>query len=337
MKKPGFIVAETFLSLVLVASLAAVAALAIDIKTDGKLIPPELYGGKSQSSQASQQSSVESKDESSQSEQQSSSEEKQESKQESKQENKQESKAEASKAEKPKQQSSASSEKPEQTNDNALKLILEAPENLSTQPQELEEFLDRYGIGFDQVSFDHVIVVDHEDSTAKVYCYQKNYDGYWWNIAGDGKPITDKAFIGEEGTGYDLSPESKKTPLGIYHLGDGFYIGDKPKTNYPMFEITKNTYWVDDPASAFYNTKVEGTDRKDWSSADHMISEKDAYKYGIVIDYNTDNIDHSLGNSIFMSCGNAPSEGSIVVPQNVMKAILEWLDEDGINYIYIVP
>ena len=88
MKKPGFIVAETFLSLVLVASLAAVAALAIDIKTDGKLIPPELYGGKSQSSQASQQSSVESKDESSQSEQQSSSEEKQESKQESsKQEN----------------------------------------------------------------------------------------------------------------------------------------------------------------------------------------------------------------------------------------------------------
>ena len=46
MKKPVFIIAETFLSLVLVASLAAVAALAIDIKTGGSLIPPELYGGK---------------------------------------------------------------------------------------------------------------------------------------------------------------------------------------------------------------------------------------------------------------------------------------------------
>ncbi len=321
MKKPVFIIAETLLSLVLAASLAAVAALAIDIKTNGKLIPPELYGGKSESSAASEQSKTEnSKSESSQ----------------------QASEASAKESSEKEQQSSKEEEPSKETSkDNKTKstegLILKAPDGLNSQPKDLSEFINNSGFSFESLGFDHLIVVDtNTDSTAKIYCYQKNDNGYWWNIVGEEKPMTDKGFIGEEGTGYDLEPDSRRTPLGFYTLGKGFYIGDKPQSTYPMFEITDKTYWVDDPHSAFYNTMVEGTDKKDWSSADHMISAKDAYKYGIVIEYNTYNIDTGLANSIFINCGDSPSEGSVVVPQATMKTILEWLDEDSNPYVYIV-
>ena len=53
MKKPVFVITEIFLSLVLTASLAAVAALALDLHTGGAIIPPEIYGGKSESKEES--------------------------------------------------------------------------------------------------------------------------------------------------------------------------------------------------------------------------------------------------------------------------------------------
>ncbi len=330
MKKPVFIIAETFLSLVLVASLAAVAALAIDIKTGGSLIPPELYGGKTESSSQKQESSVES------SKQQNSSGNSE--KQESSGKQKDSVKKESSEKSDAKQQTSKTESSAGSKEKSTEGLILKAPEGLSKQPEDLSKFIGDYGYSFENLSFDHLIVVDTDtNSGANVYCYQKNDNDIWWNIAGENKPITDKGFVGEKGPDYDIKPGSKKSPLGFYSLGEGFYIGEKPDTTYSMFEITDDTYWVTDPGSAYYNTKVEGTDKKDWSSADHMISLKDKYKYGIVVEYNTYNIDNSLAGAIFMQCGTATTQGSIAVPEKTMKTILEWLDEDSKAYIYILP
>ena len=187
------------------------------------------------------------------------------------------------------------------------------------------------------LGFDHVIIVDSDtNSGAKVYCYQKTAKGYWWNIAGEGKPITDQAYIGTGGADFEIKRGSKKTPMGFYSVGDGFYIDDKPDTTYPMFQITDKTYWVDDPKSKFYNKKVEGTDKKDWTSADHMISSADAYKYGLVIEFNTSSPDPKMASSIFMHCGNSVTEGCIAMPENIMKAILEWLDKDSNVYTLIL-
>ena len=324
MKKPVFIIAETFLSLVLAASLAAVAALAIDIKTDGSLIPPELYGGKSESSAPEKEASQESS--------------KQEKKAESSEKKESSEKTEGSDKADTSQQTSKTESSAESRDKSTEGLILNAPEGLSKQPDDLSKFIGDYGYSFENLSFDHLIVVDpDENSAAKVYCYQKNENDLWWNIAGENNPLTDKGFVGEKGPDYDIKPGSKKSPLGFYSLGEGFYIGEKPDTTYPMFEITDDTYWLTDNGSAFYNTKVEGTDKKDWSSAEHMISLKDKYKYGIVVEYNTYNIDNSLAGSIFLQCGTTTTQGSIAVPEKTMKTILEWLDEDSKAYIYIIP
>ncbi len=319
MKKPTFIIAETFLSLVLVASIAAVAVIAIDLKTDGGIIPPEFYGGKSQSSTVQETS------------------EKSAAKDNDKEMSKAESSAEASEKSEPSQTEESSQTTSEPSAQNTSGLILTQPKDLNDQPKELTGFINDFGYGYENLGFNHLIVVDSdENSGAKVYCYQKGGNDYWWNIAGEGKAITDKGFVGEKGPDFDIKPDSKKSPLGFYSLGEGFYIGDKPDTTYPIFEITEDTYWVTDPNSAFYNTKAEGTDQKDWSDAEHMISSKDTYKYGIVINYNTYNIDSQLAGAIFLCCGDKPTKGSVAVPEETMKNILEWLQEDSNTYIYIM-
>lgn len=332
MKKTAFVLTEIFLSLVLTVSVAAAAACVADIRTGGSVLPDRLMGlrlhnGKNNTGKKTQtesqpvQESQQSDDESSKPA---------------------ESSAEASGEESQVSQTSAESsaeisETSKTSEAKEMNLILEEPKDLKKQPAELTKMIKAYGYDYDMLGFDQFIVVDAGDnSTAKIYCYERSSKGIWWDIAGEGKPITDKAFVGEKGIGFDVSPGSKKTPMGVYSLGDGFYIGEKPDTTYPLFEITDNTYWVDDTKSKFYNQKVEGTAGKDWSSADHMIASADSYRYGLVVEFNTSKpADKKLAGSIFVHCGDAPTGGSIVVPENVMKSILTWLRKGSHTYIFI--
>ena len=331
MKKPVFIVTEVLLSLLLAASAGTAAVLAADIRTGGAVIPPSVMDSikkatgtdskKPQSSQAPQESSSAASE--------TASEEAKESEEPSKAASEPQSQEESSAAESSAEESRA----PE----NTLDLQLEEPKNLNAQPEELTKLIKDYGYDYTMLGFDKFIVVHSDDkSGAEVYCYQRSSKGYWWDIAGTGKPITDKAFVGEKGVDFDIKPDSKKTPMGFYSIDEGFYIGEKPTTTFPMFEIKDDTYWVNDPDSRYYNSKVDGTDNKDWSTAEHMIDAKDAYKYGIVVEFNTDTPpDKKLASSIFMHIGSAPTQGSICVPEDVLKAIIEWLDDDSRTYIFI--
>ena len=338
MKKPGLIITETIFSLILAASVAAVTVLAIDIKTNqfglDKFNP---FAGQSSSSSENDtdKGSSEKQEDKKVSEpvsEKASSEEPVSSKPEASEP----SEEEISKPEESSEEASQQSESDTKT----IKLVAE-PENLKSQPKELVDTMKKYGYTLDNIiSGDRIILVDTnstgERTRALVYCYQKSSkSNYWWNVAGEGKALTDKAFIGENGSDYDVAPGSKKTPGGIMSVGEGFYIKNKPNTDYPMFEITDNTYWVTDPSSKYYNQKVEGTEKKDWSSAEHMITSEKSYKYGLVVNYNTPSADSSKGCAIFLHCGSDATEGCIALPDEVMKTILEWLDKDSSVSIFI--
>ena len=172
-------------------------------------------------------------------------------------------------------------------------------------------------------------------SKAKLYCYEKAKNGYWWNVVGEGETVTDEVYIGENGSSYEATADSKKTPAGMWELGEGFYIGEKPVTSYPMFEITENTYWVTDTQSQFFNQRVEGIEEKDWTKAEHTIASEKSYQYGLVINYNMYEPDIEKPAGLFMHCGNTPTEGCIAVPESVMKSILEWLDSDSNPVIWV--
>ena len=329
MKKPAFIITEIFLSLVLVASAGAAVVLTADIRSGGTILPQQYFTapGKESANQTSTEKTSSKAPESSA---------------ESAAEAAKDSKPESSVSEKSKPEESSKDEgsKTEESKPSATKTLslqLEEPSDLSEQPKELTKLVNNYGYDYETLGFDKLIVVDKSgESTAKIYCYQKSSKGYWWDIAGSGKALTDKGFIGSEGVDFDVKPGSKQTPLGFYPITEGFYIESKPDTTFPMFKITEDTYWVTDTKSKFYNQHVEGTDDKDWSSADHMISSPDSYSCGLIVDFNTDNpADTSLAGGIFVHVGNAPTEGCIAMPETELRAIAEWLDGNSSCYIFI--
>ena len=312
MKKPLFVITEIFLSAVFVAAAAATAAVAVDIKTDmfhidkldplhiGQLMPDDKKNEKDEKikKELSEIMVVENK------------------------------------------QASETQESFQKIAEKQINAFLTEPEGLESQPKELEEFMLAYEYSFENdLTGDKLILVEADNfsntSKAKLYCYEKSEKGYWWNIAGEGKTVTDEVYIAQNGSAYEVTADSKKTPAGMWLLGEGFYIGEKPETSYPLFEITENTYWVTDTESSFFNQKVEGTDEKDWTKAEHMSAAAKSYKYGLVIDYNTYSTDPEKPSAIFMHCGNTPTEGCIAVPENVMKAVLEWLDDDCSPFIWI--
>lgn len=325
MKKAGFVIAETVLSLVLAASVASVAFLAIDLKTN-QFHLDKYNPFASQNSEASEKPKAES------------SAPKSSKPEESSKKSSQTSREESSKTEESSQQSKEESSKPEHVE--TIKLVSE-PQDLKSNPKELEDALKAYGFSLGTaISGNRVIFIDtngtDDIAKAKLYCYEKSTEtGFWWNVAGDGKPLSTDVYIGEKGSNFMPEYDSKVTPGGILPLGSGFYIDDKPNTEYDMFKITEDTYWITDPNSEYYNQKVEGTENKDWSSADHMITSSDSYRYGLVIEYNTVRTEAKYSSAIFMQCGGTPTEGSIAVPENVMKTILEWFDKDTSATIFI--
>lgn len=331
MKKRGFIITETIFSLVLAASITAVAVLAVDLNTDQFQL--DRFNPFRQESSAVEDGKDNGK-QSSAGESESKPEQKENSNSESLKESSEETSNEESEKE-----ASGNEESSSEGEAKDLKLRTQ-PETLDSQPEELTAQMAAYGFDIDtQLLGDRLIMLDTVNSGAKdkaiMYCFQKSENGIWWNIVGDGQPITNEAYIGENGSGFMPERDSKVTPGGILYAGAGFYINDKPDTTYDMFHITEDTYWVTDPDSKYYNQRVEGTENKDWTKADHMITSEKPYKYGLVVNYNTFDPDSSLASAIFIHCGNAPTEGSVAVPENVMKTILEWCDDKSTVNIFI--
>ena len=356
MKKPGFIITETIFSLVLAASVAAVAVLAVDLQTDQFHI--DRYNPfVQQTSEDSKETKAEpeTKKESSVVKEETSAPESQQSS-----DNPYSSEVtadisedtsaqadvspEASMEEPKKEESKKEESKPEQSKPETTSgdiHILAEPQNLKQQPKELVEALTRYGCTLEgEVDGNKAIIVETtgtgDKTKAILYCFQKSStSNYWWNVIGEGKAFCTEARIAVNGSDYEPKAGAKVTPGGVHMAGEAFYIDDKPKTTYSMFQITEDTYWVTYPNSKFYNQKVEGTAQKDWTKADHMIENKEAYKYGLTIKYNTSKPDKNKECEFFIQCGGSPTEGSIAVPEKYMKAILEWLDSDTSVTVFV--
>ena len=122
----------------------------------------------------------------------------------------------------------------------------------------------------------------------------------------------------------------------MYQVGDGFYIDNVPQTGLNLFQVTENTYWVDDSESIYYNQRVEGMENKDWNSAEHMIDYYPAYKYGFVIEFNTTNIIPEKGSAIFFHCSEKPTAGCVGISESMLLAYLQILSAEKLPFILIM-
>jgi L,D-peptidoglycan transpeptidase YkuD (ErfK/YbiS/YcfS/YnhG family) len=95
--------------------------------------------------------------------------------------------------------------------------------------------------------------------------------------------------------------------------------------------------WVDDPQADDYNrwTKIQETKA---ASYEMMKREDNQYKYGIVIEYNTDPIIKGNGSAIFLHIWKGegiPTAGCVAVSEEDIVKILDWLDPVAAPLIFI--
>jgi D-alanyl-D-alanine dipeptidase len=98
----------------------------------------------------------------------------------------------------------------------------------------------------------------------------------------------------------------------------------------PYIALTPTIECVDDPISKFYNRVVDRTTvTPDWNSSEHMLYSNGQYRWGLVIDHNTDPVTPGAGSCIFLHIWLGTGEGTVgctAMAQENVEALLAWLD-----------
>ena len=191
------------------------------------------------------------------------------------------------------------------------------------QPEALSALLQREEITYDALreqQCTQLITVEASGNAAQIRFFTCTED--LWSESTD---LACPGFVGRNGATSGKREGDGCTPTGLYGVGSGFYIKNAPQTGLDLFQITRDTYWVDDPNSKFYNQRVEGTENKDWKSAEHMIAYSE-YLYGFVVDYNV-TAEKGAGSAIFFHINDNPTAGCIATGEKMVLAYMAQLDK----------
>ena len=165
----------------------------------------------------------------------------------------------------------------------------------------------------------------------KVYALEKQGDE--WKIAFE--PFN--AVIGRKG----FSPVDEKregdgkTPAGIFQMQLTFGYDELINTKMPYRQTLIDDIWVDDPNAVDYNRWVK-KDVTQAKSYEKMKRDDNLYKYGIVIEYNTNPVIKGNGSAIFFHVWGGEgvtTEGCVAVAEQDIVKILAWLDPQALPVI----
>jgi L,D-peptidoglycan transpeptidase YkuD (ErfK/YbiS/YcfS/YnhG family) len=119
-----------------------------------------------------------------------------------------------------------------------------------------------------------------------------------------------------------------RTPQGTYRLGFAFGYGRSIHSKMPYRQMTSDDIWVDDLKSPDYNRLVRrGATRA--RSFEDMVFSDHRYKYGIVVEYNTEPVVPGHGSAIFIHVwkdAETPTSGCIALSEQDILKLLRFLD-----------
>ena len=130
-----------------------------------------------------------------------------------------------------------------------------------------------------------------------------------------------------------------QTPSGLYRLGTVFGYAETAVTRMPYRQALADDLWIDDPNAPDYNRWVKQTETQA-ASYEKMRRDDDLYKYGIVIEYNTDSVIKGYGSAIFFHIWASPKSttaGCVAVSEDDILKILAWLNPEAHPVILINP
>lgn len=122
-----------------------------------------------------------------------------------------------------------------------------------------------------------------------------------------------------------------RTPSGIFPLGLVFGYESSFPTMMTYRQVTDDDLWIDDIHAPDYNRLVKrGATRA--SSFEVMKRDDDLYKYGIVVEYNTNPVVKGYGSAIFFHLWRkkgTPTEGCVALSEENLTQILRWLNPEA--------
>ena len=126
-----------------------------------------------------------------------------------------------------------------------------------------------------------------------------------------------KCCIGKKGLTENKIEGDKKTPKGIYSLGNLYYRGDKvkkPKTLLKCVKIRKNMGWCNDINNKLYNKEIKIKKKMKY---ERLFRNDYKYNYLIPIKYNWRNPKKNKGSAIFihLTKNYKPTAGCIALLQ----------------------
>ena len=138
-----------------------------------------------------------------------------------------------------------------------------------------------------------------------------------------------KCCVGKKGITNNKIEGDKKTPSGLFSLGNVYYRKDrnsKPITKIKTISISKKMGWCDDADSKKYNKLIKTS----LKIRHEKLFRKDyKYDYLIPINYNTKNIIAGKGSAIFihLTKNYSPTAGCIGIKKKDMLILLRLINK----------
>ena len=125
-----------------------------------------------------------------------------------------------------------------------------------------------------------------------------------------------------------------RSPAGAFALGTAFGLAppaDAAWLKLPYLQEVTTLECVDDVASAHYNRLVDraAVASVDWKSSEKMAQVGEAYRWGVVVEYNTSPPVPGQGSCIFLHVSPTPGTGTAgctAMAAPALDEVLRWLD-----------
>lgn len=165
-------------------------------------------------------------------------------------------------------------------------------------------------------------------------------------VAGHWRPIgaPTSIVVGKSGTAWDPLVEpvvpgpvkaegDGRSPAGVFSLGTAFGFAPAPDASWlklPYLPVTEGIECVDDSSSSVYNQIVNrrAVATPDWASSEKMREVGEAYRWGVVINYNTPAA-AKRGSCIFLHIGGEGGKGTVgctAMAPTDLRRVMAWLD-----------
>jgi L,D-peptidoglycan transpeptidase YkuD (ErfK/YbiS/YcfS/YnhG family) len=169
------------------------------------------------------------------------------------------------------------------------------------------------------------VVARSRSSTQATFRLWAKRGGCWRPAAG---PWT--AWLGGNGTSPVKREGDRRTPTGIFGFGRTMYgVAANPGVHYPYHRVVCGDWWVEDPASRYYNRFRHvrcGATPPFRTTSEDLSRSPTAYRHFAVIAYNSSPIVPGRGSGIFLHATTGrPTLGCVSLPVAQLVRTLRWL------------